>query len=91
MLEGEVGREEGDDGFRAAPSEGVVGQVERLERGRVGERVAQRRQSLRDLRDESTGEDVGEVGDLSVGSGVRTRLTGGSVCGGKEKVRGRKE
>ena len=65
--EGEVGGEEGDDGFGASTSKGVVREVDGFQRGGVGERVTESGQSIWDLGNESTGEDVCEVGDLKRG------------------------
>lgn len=48
----------------AAAAESIVREVELDQTLVVDERIAQRRQSLRDLRDQATGEDVGEVNDL---------------------------
>jgi hypothetical protein len=64
VVEGEVCEEKGDDGLGAAAAKGVVGEVEGLEGGGVGEGGAEGGEGRRDFRDETAGEDVGKVGDL---------------------------
>lgn len=59
-----VGREEGDDGVDGASAERVIAQVYLDERRLVLERVAYRGESLWNLVDQTTGENVGKVGDL---------------------------
>jgi hypothetical protein len=56
--------EEGDEGVNAASAEGVVGQVELVEGGVLLEGVAESSESEGDLGDETTGEDVGKIGNL---------------------------
>lgn len=70
MFEGEVGCEEGDDGFGASTSKRVVGEVDSLQRGRVGERVAKGGEGFWNLGDESSGKDIGKVGDLQIEEGA---------------------
>jgi hypothetical protein len=56
--------EKGHDGVNAASAESMVGEVELVERGVLLRAVAERTERKEDLGDETTREDVGEVGDL---------------------------
>jgi hypothetical protein len=56
--------EKGHDGVDAASAESIVGEVELVEGGVLLRGIAERTERKGDLGDETTREDVGEVGDL---------------------------
>ena len=63
--------EEVDEGRLGVEAEGVVGEVDGVEVGEGEERGEEGGERLRDLGEETAGEDVGEVGDLGAKVSVR--------------------
>ena len=64
VLKGDVGGEESHERRLNVQAESIVVQVDSGEFGEVEDRGQERGDSVGDLAQESTGEDVGEVGDL---------------------------
>lgn len=64
VLEGDVGGEEGHERRLHVKAEGIVVQVDCVKLGEVEHRGEKRGDSVGDLAEESTGEDIGEVCDL---------------------------
>jgi len=56
--------EEVYEGRLGVQTEGVIGEVDGVEFGEREEGGKEVRERLRDLREQSSGEDIGEVGDL---------------------------
>lgn len=56
--------EEVDHGLGRSATESIVGQIDLYKAGVVGESIAEGTESVRNLCDESAGEDVGKVGDF---------------------------